>query len=173
MKTVLMSADMIPLKMIPVQDAVHRIVMGTHRCVDNHPTRTFRSERLSVAAPLSITANRHVVLPSHFYGPARLTNENLFMRDDHICVYCGTYSQLTRDHVIPTAKGGKNVWKNVVTACSECNQSKGDTLHITNSKGQFEWSVYNPYKGTDIVLVLDSIPKTPTKLALLKAKHTS
>lgn len=58
-----------------------------------------------------------------------LTNPLLFKRDKNICAYCGHQygrQQLSRDHVTPVARGGKNTWDNVVTACSGCNQWKAD-----------------------------------------------
>jgi 5-methylcytosine-specific restriction endonuclease McrA len=40
---------------------------------------------------------------------------------------------LTRDHIIPECKGGKNTWENLVTACSTCNNKKADyDLEKTN-----------------------------------------
>jgi 5-methylcytosine-specific restriction endonuclease McrA len=57
-----------------------------------------------------------------------LTNELLFQRDHHLCCYCGALKHpraLTRDHVTPLSHGGRDVWKNVVTACKPCNQRKG------------------------------------------------
>ena len=62
----------------------------------------------------------------HQYGPP-LTNRELFRRDHHICMYClekFPESWLTRDHVIPLCKRGRDVWGNVVTACFRCNQKK-------------------------------------------------
>lgn len=59
----------------------------------------------------------------------RLTNKTLFERDRNLCAYCGNvykYKELTRDHVHPSSKGGKDTWENVVTACCGCNQYKGD-----------------------------------------------
>jgi len=56
-----------------------------------------------------------------------LTNRALFERDRHTCLYCGNQfklSLLTRDHVKPKAQGGKDIWKNVVTACKSCNAKK-------------------------------------------------
>ncbi|MFT4562310.1 MAG: 5-methylcytosine-specific restriction endonuclease McrA, partial [Gammaproteobacteria bacterium] len=44
------------------------------------------------------------------------------------CMYCGSRSgerQLTRDHVIPLSKGGRDMWSNVVSACRSCNTRKG------------------------------------------------
>lgn len=57
-----------------------------------------------------------------------LTNALLFQRDRHLCCYCGTRKRpelLTRDHVLPLSRGGRDHWKNVVTACKPCNQRKG------------------------------------------------
>lgn len=59
----------------------------------------------------------------------RLSNKTLFERDRNLCAYCGKthkYKDLTRDHILPSSKGGKDVWENVVTACCACNQWKGD-----------------------------------------------
>ena len=44
-------------------------------------------------------------------------------------MYCGNKCQtvsLTRDHVVPLSKGGKDLWSNVVTACRNCNIRKGN-----------------------------------------------
>lgn len=60
-----------------------------------------------------------------------LSNRTLFERDAYQCLYCGghfNYLQLTRDHVVPTSRGGKDCWTNVVAACRRCNQHKGNRL---------------------------------------------
>lgn len=60
-----------------------------------------------------------------------LTNRALFRRDQNICLYCGksfTDSTLTRDHIVPVSRGGRDSWLNVVAACRRCNQHKGDRL---------------------------------------------
>jgi len=57
-----------------------------------------------------------------------LSNPALFSRDQNICMYCGEQyhkSYLSRDHVVPQARGGPDVWENVVTACKPCNHRKG------------------------------------------------
>lgn len=64
-------------------------------------------------------------------GVPALSNRTLFARDRHICMYCGRRfptSQLSRDHVIPTSRGGKDEWTNVVTACRRCNHHKAAHL---------------------------------------------
>jgi len=58
-----------------------------------------------------------------------LTNRSLFARDRHICCYCakqGKDDNMTREHIIPTSKGGLDKWDNVVCACKFCNGKKGN-----------------------------------------------
>jgi 5-methylcytosine-specific restriction protein A len=48
-------------------------------------------------------------------------------RSTGICYYCGRkYNpvELTMDHLIPIARGGKSVHANLVPACKECNNKK-------------------------------------------------
>ena len=52
--------------------------------------------------------------------------KNVMKRDKHICQYCGSTKDLTIDHVVPKAKGGRNSFENCVTACRPCNHKKGD-----------------------------------------------
>ena len=57
-----------------------------------------------------------------------LNNQTLFKRDANVCLYCATRfraSDLTRDHITPLSRGGRDVWTNVVTACRRCNNHKG------------------------------------------------
>ncbi len=56
-----------------------------------------------------------------------LSNQTLFQRDGHLCLYCGDHfpsRQLSRDHVRPSSQGGRDHWNNVVTACVRCNNFK-------------------------------------------------
>lgn len=50
----------------------------------------------------------------------------IFARDDFTCRYCGARGgRLECDHVIPVSKGGASTPDNLVTACFDCNRSKG------------------------------------------------
>ena len=70
----------------------------------------------------SVIALKYYVRPSAF--PA-FTRFNLFLRDKFACQYCGSGNDLTFDHVVPRAQGGRTTWENVVTACAPCNLKKG------------------------------------------------
>lgn len=64
------------------------------------------------------------------FTPA-LSNSLLFARDQQMCMYCGVefpVKDLSRDHVIPTSRGGKDLWTNCVTACRRCNNRKGNMM---------------------------------------------
>lgn len=61
------------------------------------------------------------------YNRVPLTNRTLFRRDQNVCGYCGsTNGHLTRDHIHPTSRGGRNIWMNVIAACEHCNKVKGN-----------------------------------------------
>ncbi|TDD97587.1 HNH endonuclease [Actinomadura rubrisoli] len=55
----------------------------------------------------------------------------VFRRDGFTCRYCGRTAVdgavLEPDHVVPRARGGKDVATNLVTACESCNSGKSDT----------------------------------------------
>ncbi len=58
-----------------------------------------------------------------------LSNGALFARDRYLCMYCGRHcarNELTRDHVHPLSRGGRDIWENVVSACLTCNLKKGN-----------------------------------------------
>ncbi|MBW7998040.1 MAG: HNH endonuclease [Candidatus Glassbacteria bacterium] len=56
-----------------------------------------------------------------------LNRRNIMRRDRYRCQYCGRSSdELTTDHVIPRSKGGEDTWENLITACTGCNNRKGN-----------------------------------------------
>ncbi|MEC9218251.1 MAG: HNH endonuclease, partial [Pseudomonadota bacterium] len=58
-----------------------------------------------------------------------LENKFLFRRDKNMCMYCGgifAVSTLSRDHVKPLSRGGRDAWTNVVSSCRRCNNRKAD-----------------------------------------------
>jgi 5-methylcytosine-specific restriction endonuclease McrA len=82
----------------------------------------------STVALHPIIATRGHARPGMLEPAPALTNAALFARDRHLCMYCGQHfsrPQLTRDHVVPTSRGGRDHWENVVSACLPCNVRKG------------------------------------------------
>ncbi len=58
--------------------------------------------------------------------------------DKGVCHYCNSNikpKELTMDHVVPLARGGKSTKGNLVPACKDCNNKKKQLLPI-------EWDEY-------------------------------
>lgn len=123
-----------PVEWLPWQDAaclyVRQQVLWTAGAsiftlrggVNQHTKRQSELQLNSIIAVRGARAEFHVGHTPH------LTNRELFRRDRHVCLYCGEHfgtSELTRDHVVPLAHGGRDAWENVVSACKPCNQFKG------------------------------------------------
>ena len=75
--------------------------------------------------PLVIKLKAYVPLP---YNGVVFTRKNIFLRDNHTCQYCGKTGNLTLDHIVPKSRGGEDIWENVVTCCTRCNNKKGDRM---------------------------------------------
>jgi 5-methylcytosine-specific restriction endonuclease McrA len=116
------------------QDAVCLYVRGAvawtlgDPCLTVHGGTNRISGRQSVVELHPIVAARgHAHAKALDPSPA-LSNTALFARDANLCLYCGNEfprHALTRDHVVPVSRGGRDVWENVVCACHVCNSRKG------------------------------------------------
>jgi len=88
------------------------------------------------------------------YNRVPLNNKTLFRRDQNLCGYCANQfpaGKLTRDHVHPTSKGGKNIWTNVVTACEKCNKEKDNNL-IEHINMELQYIPYEPNRAEWLIL---------------------
>lgn len=85
---------------------------------------TGRQSTLEIHPIIALGGTSRVNL--HDVTPA-LTNDKLWRRD-RLCVYCGkelSRWEMTREHIVPTSRGGLNKWINVACACRGCNGRKG------------------------------------------------
>jgi 5-methylcytosine-specific restriction endonuclease McrA len=83
-----------------------------------------------------------------------LTNPKLFARDRHVCAYCGQHTHddhLTREHIVPTSRGGEDTWMNCITACRGCNGRKGNRL-VQESGMELLYLPYIPSLHEDMIL---------------------
>ncbi len=127
----ILNADFRPLSYFPLsvwswQDAVKAIFRGSVNVVSEYD-RIIRSPQMEMKLP-SVLALKEYVAPSQ--SPA-FTRFNLFLRDEWTCQYCGDdfkTHELTFDHVIPRARGGRTNWENIVAACRCCNSRKGSEM---------------------------------------------
>lgn len=89
----------------------------------------------------------------------RMSRNVLYYREERSCYWCGNeiqnIAEVTKDHIVPTSKGGSNTFENVVCSCRKCNAEKGDTLPVGKWKPK-----YLPKKPTFFEL-LDKRAKYP------------
>jgi 5-methylcytosine-specific restriction endonuclease McrA len=97
-------------------------------CLTVHGGMSRMTGERSIVQLHPIVASRGHARPGLLEPAPALTNSALFARDRYLCMYCGQHfskPQLTRDHVLPVSKGGRDNWENVVSACLPCNVRKG------------------------------------------------
>lgn len=114
---------------IPIRDAINLIF--TQRAFIAEP-----SQRILHTSSQFFDKTRQWTIPgiiqlvklskNIFRIHAPFSRQNLFIRDNFKCCYCGSSHNLTIDHIIPKCHGGKTCWLNCVVACFECNQKKGN-----------------------------------------------
>lgn len=78
-----------------------------------------------------IVAVRGAVPSKAWRQTPALSNPKLFDRDRQVCAYCGHrlhVDDLTREHIVPTSRGGQDSWMNCITACRPCNGRKGNRM---------------------------------------------
>lgn len=112
-----------PLSITDVKRAICLIYLGKAEVVEPYSFE-IRTISTSFVAPsvLRLLYFIHIRRPN-----LPLTKRNILKRDNYTCQYCGTQSKLmTTDHVIPKRLGGKDSWDNLVCACINCNNKKGD-----------------------------------------------
>jgi 5-methylcytosine-specific restriction endonuclease McrA len=137
-----LNASFEPLTILPVERALRLVIDAKAEVLEVDVSRKFRSEREELPCPIVIRLVRFVHVPRRFRR--QVTNTFLFARDRYSCQYCGRHRSafrnrefLTRDHIVPLSVGGDNSWRNVVTACSTCNNKKADhTLEETGFRLQ-------------------------------------
>lgn len=106
-------------------------------------------EQSIVTVPSIIAVKNEV-----FDGRVPLTNQNLFMRDDFTCCYCGDRfhrNQLTREHIIPVSRGGQDSWQNCASACKICNNRKGAKL-LEELGWTLQYVPYAPNRAEALIL---------------------
>jgi 5-methylcytosine-specific restriction endonuclease McrA len=150
-----LNASYEPLAVVSAKRGLILVFEGKATITEEHPGARIQSARDSWAIPTQIVLKEFVKSRSTHRIKALLTQRNLFLRDGYKCQYCGRHRSklknnefLTRDHIIPQSKGGKDVWGNVTTACSSCNNKKAD------------------YMLADTNMVLTKAPLTPTVFEL-------
>lgn len=125
--TLVLNATYEPIQIVPWRRAVRMLFQEKVEVVAEYET-VICSVSLSMRLP-SVLRLLHYVQVKHYHHPVKFNRANIYTRDQHHCQYCGKRfhpPDLTYDHVIPVARGGRKSWENIVTCCRECNRRKAN-----------------------------------------------
>ena len=125
METLVLDQSWQPHRVVSWQKAVHLLFDGKVEVLHEYD-QDIRSVSLTIKMPAVVRLVRRL---RRRHRPAvRFSRANVLARDRFTCQYCGTEAsprELTFDHVLPRAQGGRTTWENIVAACRRCNFRKG------------------------------------------------
>jgi 5-methylcytosine-specific restriction endonuclease McrA len=122
--TLLLNATYEPIRVISWKRAMTLWVQERVEILETHD-RELRAVSFSFKVPSIVRLLRFVRVKS-LHG-VKFSRANIYARDNYTCQYCGQQfdaEDLTFDHVVPVAHGGRRSWENIVTACGSCNRRK-------------------------------------------------
>lgn len=123
-----LNADFNPISVFPLstwgfERTLRNVMKGRITVLEEYDV-TLRSPTFEYRPPSVIALKQYVNKPKRIV----FSRLNIFLRDKYCCQYCGkqfTTNELTFDHVVPRALGGKTEYSNIVSACVSCNTRKG------------------------------------------------
>ena len=123
--TLLLNATYEPLRVVNWQKAVSLLWQGKVEVLEVYD-REIRGVSFSIRLPAVMRLLKMVRLKES-HRAVKFSRINIFTRDSYTCQYCNhrhRTEELTFDHVVPIALGGRKTWENIVTACWRCNNRK-------------------------------------------------
>ncbi len=122
--TLLLNASYEPMKVISWQRAVTLVYLGKVEVVEEYEC-DIRGVNATLAMPSVVRLRRYARQERR----VKFSRANVYRRDGFACQYCGARpgaKDLTLDHVLPRAQGGRTEWTNIVACCITCNAHKAN-----------------------------------------------
>jgi 5-methylcytosine-specific restriction endonuclease McrA len=141
------------LSICNIRKAFILVYLGKAELVIRNDKKNLHSISKTYPWPSVIRLSEFVRVP---YKKVVLTRKNILRRDGYKCGYCGRGDiTLTVDHIVPKAQGGVDAWENLVTACTVCNNKKGDR---TPEEAQMRL-LNKPFKPSHIMFIKHVVGK--------------
>lgn len=124
LRTLILTPHTSPHRIARWEEAIVYMFDGTADVLETYDA-TVSSPSVTIEVPAvmrlrkEIRANKNAI---------KFSRVNVLSRDGFRCCYCGERKkprELTYDHVVPRCRGGKTIFRNIVSACRGCNSRKG------------------------------------------------
>ena len=130
--TLVLNADGLPVSLLPISTISWQESIK-YMCLDKADVLLWHENWIVHSATWETPVPSVIMLREYMKSKTtvRFSRANVYLRDNGQCQYCGDtfdHKDLTIDHVIPRANGGRITWENAVTACHPCNHKKGSKL---------------------------------------------
>lgn len=154
----LLNGNYTPIRIISIRKAVELMLRKTVTAVDG-VAAVLRTPSSDFTVPSILRLKVYTSVPDK---RVRVNKRNVLRRDNYTCGYCGVTveeigkDKLTVDHIKPRARGGKDTWGNLITACWPCNHRKGAKFpHEAGMK--LRWEPKTP--RTNYLVIGGNIPE--------------
>lgn len=124
-RTLVLSQSYEPVSIVSWKQAITLFFLGKCEVIEEYD-RNIKTTSFVIKVPAVV---RLLNAFRRHKKPVKFSRISIYGRDKYTCQYCGakrSLNDLTYDHVVPRAQGGKTTWTNIVTACSDCNSKKAN-----------------------------------------------
>lgn len=124
-RTLVLSQGFEPVKIVSWQRALTLLFLGKVEVIEEYD-RDVKTTSIAIKIPAVVRLLRAF---RRHAKPVKFSRINIYGRDKYTCQYCGAkkpIGELTYDHVVPRAQGGKTTWTNIATCCQLCNRKKAN-----------------------------------------------
>lgn len=124
-RTLVLSRSYEPIGIVSWRQAITLLFLDKVEVLEEYD-RDIKTTSLAIKIPAVV---RLLSVFRRHKKPVKFSRVNIYGRDKYTCQYCGAkkkINELTYDHVVPRAQGGKTTWTNIATSCSDCNRRKAN-----------------------------------------------
>lgn len=122
-RCIILNADFSFLSIVNWRKALCLLIKGKTEVL-KYSDQVIRNGEGEIVTKLPLVMKLLKIVRMIYRNKVPFSKRNVMIRDGFKCAYCGAKDNLTIDHVVPSARGGKTNFENCVSACLPCNNHK-------------------------------------------------